>query len=733
MRNFLTIILAFLLLLYSNSINSQIYKQIQRSAQKTIRTTTSNAKRQIETATKSYNNQTSKAKSEYYKASKKIKNQNRSLINNAHRKLMESDYNQKLNESEQVLKKRISSINSIHNYQNINKEEFIQSSSLKILRNFPIYDINTGQLLTLDSYTRNMMYEMGIPENSEGNDLYNDPLGTAFLLMFDEDYLFDARLIDDGNGNWVSINELNGKQSDAIRSSHLKVKRAIASNNVDQINISVENFINELNNLYEGYLPYPDFKIIIGLYDLSNNDCEIDLLPKKLYKKYGYKFRWPNEIQKPIKLKVSLYSPSNKLIEEEVKIFTPYSSCQFGYFNTTGGIILKTPGTYVIKVNGIYVDDKGKRIETKISEEEFIVGRFNDSDKLVNTQFEMFLKDHKDCNQVKNYLVNNKSRLHISYRNLPYGITPVFYKVNVIDDKRQGITYTNQMVNLKNWGNEGTGCIEIDLLENYSLEQQTTFGQKLKFSFANGIRYNLVLHSISNIELYNKNHEYKIDYSGLDANISLVNQDLENITNVEIGKPVFFLVKFNESDLNSVPDKLKLRVQYSDFEKKGFYKLENNELREGFYGKISDLAYLGIKQTLTLEYYNVNNLQWTELDQKIYSKKSNIQFDTEAYYYLNREQKALINNVILKRNKKPRISLKYSPKDFRKADLHTLIYSDSIIIVNNLTTGFSREISNVMIGEFNDIFFDNSDEKGQYEIVFKFQNKTIDVLKFELK
>jgi hypothetical protein len=85
------------------------------------------------------------------------------------------------------------------------------------IRHVPIYDHETGRIVTFDTYCRQMAAEFG-----GGGSLGEDPVGTAYLMMVDGDFMTEgARIIPTDSGRYVTISEaqqmLAGGQSGVNR------------------------------------------------------------------------------------------------------------------------------------------------------------------------------------------------------------------------------------------------------------------------------------------------------------------------------------------------------------------------------------------------------------------------------------------------------------------------------------------------------------------------------------
>lgn len=74
---------------------------------------------------------------------------------------------------------------------------------LTVIRNVPVMDPDSGRIVSVDTLMRQMASDSGI-----GGSMGEDPVGTAFLIMVDSDYLFSgARLIPAPDGEYMTLDE----------------------------------------------------------------------------------------------------------------------------------------------------------------------------------------------------------------------------------------------------------------------------------------------------------------------------------------------------------------------------------------------------------------------------------------------------------------------------------------------------------------------------------------------
>jgi hypothetical protein len=74
---------------------------------------------------------------------------------------------------------------------------------LTIIRSVPVMDPDTGEIIPFDSLMRKMVKDAGM-----GGSLGEDPVGAAYMMMIDSDYLCStARLIPSPSGEYVTLSE----------------------------------------------------------------------------------------------------------------------------------------------------------------------------------------------------------------------------------------------------------------------------------------------------------------------------------------------------------------------------------------------------------------------------------------------------------------------------------------------------------------------------------------------
>lgn len=98
---------------------------------------------------------------------------------------------------------------------------------IALLRNVPVYDPESGRVMTLDTRLREITHQIG---GSEGSDLERDPVRAGYLMMHDPDYLMNsAHIISDMNGNWLTMQETLNLSPDELRARGLPAENIRAA------------------------------------------------------------------------------------------------------------------------------------------------------------------------------------------------------------------------------------------------------------------------------------------------------------------------------------------------------------------------------------------------------------------------------------------------------------------------------------------------------------------------
>jgi hypothetical protein len=154
-------------------------------------------------------------------------------------------------------------------------DKYVQTSVITGVKSIPVYDSRTGQTTTFDSYCRQFVTEVG-GEAIYGSEIERDPVGTAMMIMMDEDYILEAKLIQSPNGEWVSMNEaaygfIDPNMLGLLQGDYSVMKQAYLNGNTNEFTRAFNNFENNLaivNEFNSEYSPTPS-NTISAAYNIS--------------------------------------------------------------------------------------------------------------------------------------------------------------------------------------------------------------------------------------------------------------------------------------------------------------------------------------------------------------------------------------------------------------------------------------------------------------------------------
>ena len=82
----------------------------------------------------------------------------------------------------------------------------VARGTANILSEIPVYNPYKGRKTTMNQMCRDYLHDMG-GDYINGSELERDPVGTSLMIMMDEEYLLEAKLIETSGGNWISVND----------------------------------------------------------------------------------------------------------------------------------------------------------------------------------------------------------------------------------------------------------------------------------------------------------------------------------------------------------------------------------------------------------------------------------------------------------------------------------------------------------------------------------------------
>ncbi|MBK6915694.1 MAG: hypothetical protein IPH11_19280 [Ignavibacteriales bacterium] len=108
-------------------------------------------------------------------------------------------------------------------------------------------------MTNMDSYCRTFVSEVG-GDAIRGSELEEDPVGLAVMIMMDEDYLLEAKLITTPEGEWISANDavnssLNQHSVNLLHTDYAEMKNAYERGDVTYFNQKFEDFRGDVANL----------------------------------------------------------------------------------------------------------------------------------------------------------------------------------------------------------------------------------------------------------------------------------------------------------------------------------------------------------------------------------------------------------------------------------------------------------------------------------------------------
>lgn len=132
-------------------------------------------------------------------------------------------------------------------------DRLVQGAVIIGVKNIPVYDPQSGQMTNMDSYCRNFIREVG-GDAIRGSELEEDPVGLAVMVMMDEDYLLEAKLITTPEGEWISANDaLNSSLSqysvNLLHTDYAEMKSAYDRGDAVYFNNKFEDFRRDIANL----------------------------------------------------------------------------------------------------------------------------------------------------------------------------------------------------------------------------------------------------------------------------------------------------------------------------------------------------------------------------------------------------------------------------------------------------------------------------------------------------
>lgn len=194
-----------------------------------------------------YNNNKEKVKE---KTKEVIKNSSSNIknFNNNHRET----YNRIFNKTEQITNDIKNDPRKIFQYKK-QADKMIQGAVIIGVKNIPIYDPHTGQVISFDNYCWGFVNEVG-GSAIHGSEFQEDPVGLAVMVMMDHDYLLEAKIITTPEGEWISANDALNSNLDKygvqlLHSDYAEMKNAYESGDINYFNQKLQDFRVDAANL----------------------------------------------------------------------------------------------------------------------------------------------------------------------------------------------------------------------------------------------------------------------------------------------------------------------------------------------------------------------------------------------------------------------------------------------------------------------------------------------------
>jgi hypothetical protein len=217
-------------------------EQINRSVESTRESATRNYNSTRESVKKEINNQANnsnsyynKTKDSYDRAIKNISNNVNATTRDATNSLKTTLYNTAQNGYE------------ISRYE-AQSNDMVTNMTIAAFKNVPIYDAENNRLVSMDTYCRDMIKQMG-GSKSDG-DFGKDPVATSCMILMDQDYMFHAKIIQTSDNQWISINEAAhaGTLPSSIEQEYKSTRNAFYSNNASEFQGSLNELIQSVNS-----------------------------------------------------------------------------------------------------------------------------------------------------------------------------------------------------------------------------------------------------------------------------------------------------------------------------------------------------------------------------------------------------------------------------------------------------------------------------------------------------
>lgn len=237
----------------AKSIRDQSSQQVNRAVQNTREQVNRSAETTRENINQGYNNSRDAVNREVERQrsnENSYYNVTRNNVNSAVESVRSST-NSALREANEAFRTTMTNtINSGYELSRYEKQssDMVTNISIAAFKNVPIYDYEHNRLVSMDTYCRQMITQMGGSE-SDG-DFGRDPVATTVMIMMDRNYLYNAKIIQDNNGGWQSINDAldMGILSPVVEQDYRNARNAYYNNDVAGFDQSFNSFMVSVNS-----------------------------------------------------------------------------------------------------------------------------------------------------------------------------------------------------------------------------------------------------------------------------------------------------------------------------------------------------------------------------------------------------------------------------------------------------------------------------------------------------
>lgn len=234
-------------------IRDQSSQQINRAVQNTREQVNRSAESARKNINQGYNNSRDAANREIERQRTNENSYYNTTRNNVNQAVenVRSSTSSTLREANEAFKTTMT--NTIHNGYELSRYErqssdMVTNITIAGFKNVPVYDYENDRLVSMDTYCRQMITQMG-GSDSDG-DFGKDPVATTVMIMMDRNYLYNAKIIQEPNGNWMSINDAldMGLLTPGVEQDYRNARNAYYDNDPVEFDKSFNSFMTSVNS-----------------------------------------------------------------------------------------------------------------------------------------------------------------------------------------------------------------------------------------------------------------------------------------------------------------------------------------------------------------------------------------------------------------------------------------------------------------------------------------------------